>query len=85
MTPRSPAARISLPGMLTVAMPDLEKTSAEIPVWRHLRPFRSAQLFTGRLNQPMAWGPAEVIGIGTTFCLSTTWKNSRYSSSPPPS
>ena len=59
--------------MLTVVMPDLENTSAVIPVWRHLRPFRSAQLFTGRLNQPRTWGPAEVIGIGTTLRLSSFW------------
>ena len=70
MTPRSPAGTISPPGMLTGAMPDLLNTSAVMPVSRHLRPLRSSQLVTGRLNQPSTWLATEVMGMGTTSRLS---------------
>ena len=70
MTPRSPAGTISPPGILTGDMPDLLNTSAVMPVSRHLRPLRSSQFATGRLNQPNTWLATEVIGIGITSRLS---------------
>src|SRR3981189_892673 len=58
--PRSIAGTISPPGSALTAAPIAVNTSIEIPTVRYLRPFVSAALVTGFLNQPsgcVAIGP----------------------------
>jgi hypothetical protein len=57
--PRSSAGTISPPGSGFTAVPSAVKMSTDRPTVRNFKPFRSATLAIGFLNQPSGW-----VGIG---------------------